>query len=35
MAELLGWDDSRTSDEIDAVRKRRASDLAFAKAEDD
>jgi glycerol-3-phosphate dehydrogenase len=35
MAELLGWDDARTSDEIDAVRKRRASDLAFAKAEDD
>lgn len=35
MAELLGWDDARTSDEIDAVRKRRAGDLAFAEAEDD
>ncbi len=35
MAELLGWDDARTSDEVDAVRKRRAGDLAFAEAEDD
>jgi len=29
MADLLGWDESRTASEIDAVRTRFASELQF------
>ena len=35
MAELLGWDDARRSQQVDAVRKRLAADLSFSEAEDE
>jgi glycerol-3-phosphate dehydrogenase len=34
MAALLGWDESRRADELDAVRKRLAADTSFSETED-
>lgn len=35
MADLLGWDEARSADELDAVRKRLEADVSFSETEDE